>query len=70
MKRVVLIVFLLVVFVAAVCAWIVLGSGTGFTAKSKALYIRSDAATPKAVLDSLLVNRIITNETAFDFLAS
>lgn len=53
----------------AVAAWIFLGPATGFTPNTKALYIRTDAATKKAVLDSLLKNKIITNETAFVFAA-
>ncbi|MFL5811727.1 MAG: hypothetical protein ACJ749_19540, partial [Flavisolibacter sp.] len=70
MKRFFLFIFILVLVLAAIGAWIVLGSGTGFDKPKETLYIRSNAATKKAVLDSLRANKIITNETAFDFLAN
>ena len=70
MKRFILVIFLVLVFAGGVAAWIFLGPATGFETKSENLYIRTGAATKKAVLDSLRKNRIITNETAFEFLAN
>jgi UPF0755 protein len=70
MKKLLWIILILILFAGAVVAWIVFGSATGFSSPKKALYIRSNAATKKAVLDSLTKNNIITNETAFDFLAT
>jgi UPF0755 protein len=70
MKKLLWIILILIVFVVAVAAWIVFGSATGFSSSKKTLYIRSTAASRKAVLDSLTKNNIITNETAFDFLAN
>jgi len=55
---------------ALIGGWIFFGSGTNFNEKSRSLYISSKAATKKAVIDSLLSNRIISNETAFNFLAN
>jgi UPF0755 protein len=69
MKRFLLLAFLLIVLAAGAAAWIFLGPATRFEGEKKALYIRTNAATKEAVLDSLLANRIITNKTAFDFLA-
>jgi UPF0755 protein len=69
MKRILWIAGLVIIIVAGIAAWIFLGPGTGFREPKKALYIRSDAATKKAVLDSLEKNEIIGNETAFNFLA-
>lgn len=54
---------------AAIGAWILLGPATGFSPNKAYLYIRTNAATKEAVLDSLEKNEIITNETAFTFLA-
>ncbi|MDB5252369.1 MAG: hypothetical protein JWP27_1538 [Flaviaesturariibacter sp.] len=70
MRRILLVLFLVVFFGAVVIAWIVLGSGTGFSEHRKALYIGSNAATREAVLDSLRARKIIRNETAFLFLAN
>lgn len=53
----------------AIAAWIFLGPATNFSSEKKTLYIRSNAATKKAVLDSLEKNHIITNTAAFEFLA-
>lgn len=58
------------VICGAVAGWIFLGPATDFSSDKKALYIRSNAATKKAVMDSLMKNKIITSEMAFEFLAS
>ena len=70
MKKILKIGLAVVIVLIAVAAWIFLGSATGFSASKEYLYIRSDAATKKAVLDSLEKNEIITNQTAFEFLAA
>ncbi|MGZ3975234.1 MAG: endolytic transglycosylase MltG, partial [Flavisolibacter sp.] len=70
MKRLLVILLIIVVFCAAIAAWIFLGPATGFSSHEKSLYIRSHAATKRAVIDSLVKNNIITNETAFEFLAN
>ena len=70
MKKIIGIALIIGLLVGAVIGWIFLGSGTGFSASNEALYIRSNAATKGAVLDSLRKNKIITNEGAFSFLAS
>jgi UPF0755 protein len=70
MKKFVKIVLVVIVLGAALFAWILFGSATGFSANKEYLYIRTNAATKKAVLDSIEKNHIITNETAFNFLAS
>lgn len=69
MKKVLKIGLAVIIVLVAIGAWIFLGSATGFSANKEYLYIRSDAATKKAVLDSLEKNEIITNQTAFEFLA-
>ena len=70
MKKLLLTLFILIIICGAVAAWIFLGPATGFSSSEKALYIRNNAATKKAVMDSLLKNKIITSETAFEFLAN
>lgn len=69
MKKIIGILLALVVIVGAVVAFIFLGPATGFSSSKEALYIRSNAATKEAVLDSLRTNQIIKNEAAFSFLA-
>jgi UPF0755 protein len=70
MRRILLVIFLAVFLGAVIVAWIFLGSGTGFSENRKALYIGSAATTKEAVLDSLRARKIVSNETAFLFLAN
>src|SRR5688572_21023626 len=70
MKKVIKIGLALLVICAAIGAWIFLGSATGFSANKEYLYIRTNAATREAVIDSLEKNNIITYTTAFNFLAN
>ena len=70
MKKIILILFLIILVGAGIAAWIFLGPGTRFSQDKKALYISSKAATRKAILDSLEKNNLVSNITAFDFLAT
>jgi UPF0755 protein len=70
MKKVIKIGLALLVIIVGLVAWIFLGSATAFSANKEYLYIRTNAATKEAVLDSLDKNKIITNTTAFNFLAN
>lgn len=70
MKRVLIFVFIVVVLAGIVITWIFLGPATGFKGSKETVYIRSNAATKKAVLDSLRSNKIISNTTAFEWLAN
>jgi UPF0755 protein len=69
MKKFLKIGLLFVLLVAGAAAWVFLFPATGFSAKREFLYISTGAATKEAVLDSLEKNKIITNVTAFNFLA-
>jgi len=70
MKKLLLILLVLLIIGGAIAGWIFLGPATGFSSNEKSLYIRSNVATKKAITDSLVINKIITNETAFEFLAN
>ena len=69
MKKIILILVVLILIAGGIAAWILLGSGTGFDQKTKILYIRSNATTREAVMDSLNKHAVIANETAFTMLA-
>lgn len=69
MKKILKIGLVVVLISAVIGGWFFLGPATGFSAKKEFLYIRSDAATREAVLDSLKQNAIVSNTTAFAFLA-
>jgi UPF0755 protein len=69
MKKLIWIVLIILFLGAAIVAWIFLGPGTGFSSKTEYLYIRSDAANKEAVLDSIKTNHIVSNLSAFSFLA-
>jgi UPF0755 protein len=70
MKRILLLISILVVLALIFGGWLLLGPATDFEAPKKTLYIRSNAATKKAVIDSLVKNHIISSEASFDFLAN
>jgi UPF0755 protein len=70
MKKFLLFFLLFLIIAAGAAAWIFFGSTTGFNDKKRALYIRSNAATRGAVLDSLKSNRIISYPGAFEWLAT
>lgn len=70
MKKLLLTLLVLIIICGAIAGWIFLGPATDFSSSEKALYIKSNAATKKAVMDSLVKNKIISNETAFEFLAN
>ncbi len=69
MKKILLISGLLLLVVLGVLAFVFLGSATGFEGKKETLYIASGAASKEAVLDSLERRKIVTNRSAFSFLA-
>jgi UPF0755 protein len=69
MKKILLILLALILIVGAVGAWMVVGPVTWFSGSKEALYIRSDAATKQAVMDSLRTNKIIKHERIFSLLA-
>lgn len=70
MNKIVWIALAVILLLALAGAWIFLGPGTGFDSKKETLYIRSDAATKMAVLDSLRQHKIVSNMAAFSFLAN
>lgn len=69
MKRLVFIILILLIIGGAITAWVFFGPATGFSTGKETLYIRSNAATKKAVLDSLTKNKIVSHQAAFEFLA-
>jgi UPF0755 protein len=70
MKRILMLISILLVLGLIFGGWLLLGPATDFEAPKKTLYIRSNAATKKAVIDSLVKNHIISSETSFEFLAN
>jgi UPF0755 protein len=70
MKKVLKIVLLLLIIIAGVAAWMFLMSSTSFNSSKAYLYISTNAATKEAVLDSLKKNKLVSNPSAFAFLAS
>lgn len=69
MKKLVWIILLVFVLGALVAAWIFMGPGTGFNQKTETLYIPSQGATKASVMDSIRLNNLVSNTTAFSFLA-
>ncbi len=69
MKKVFLVLLAIIIAGAAIVAWMFLGPATGFSGKKETLYIRTNAANKTAIIDSLKQNKIIKNETAFNWLA-
>lgn len=70
MKKSIKILLLLFLLILVGAAWILFGSGTAFKAQKEYLYIRSDAATKEAVMDSIRKNKIVSSTGMFDFIAN
>ena len=70
MKKLLLVLLIIVLIGGAIVAWIFLGAATGFSGKKEILYISSKAATKEAVLDSIRKNKLVSNVTAFEWLAA
>lgn len=70
MKKSIKIVLALFGILLALGGWFFFGSATGFTSRKETLYIRTDAATREAVMDSIRKNKIVSSISAFEFLAS
>lgn len=70
MKKIIWIGLALVLLAVLIGGWIFLGPGTGFSSSKETLYIRSDAATKEAVLDSIRTNQLVSNTSAFGLLAN
>jgi UPF0755 protein len=69
MKRFILIILAIIVVGAGIAAFIFLGPATGFNGKKEYLYIRTNAATKDAVMDSIRRRKIINRESIFNFVA-
>ncbi len=69
MKKIFLFLFVIVIIIAGVGAWFLFGPATSFKSDKETIYIRTNAATKKAVLDSLQKNEIIKNKGIFEMVA-
>jgi UPF0755 protein len=69
MKRILTLVFLLLLAIAICMAWLVLGPGTSFAAKTKSLYIRTDKTDRASVMQTLSTGDYISHPGLFDLLA-
>jgi UPF0755 protein len=70
MKKILLILFLVVLIGSAIAGWLFFGPATNFNESKKTLYITSKAATKEAVSDSLRKNNLIKNDGGFEWLAN
>lgn len=69
MKKIILAIVLIGLIGAAVFGWLILGTGTGFSEKSKYLYIATGKANKKAVSDSIEKNDLVSSPGVFNWLA-
>ena len=70
MKKILLGLLIVVLVIAAAGAWLLLGSGTSFSEKSKSLYVYTGKANKDSVLESLNTNHIIAHPAIFNVLAN
>ncbi len=70
MKKILLILIVIAVVTAGVVAWLLFGPTTSFSGDKEIIYIRTNAATKKAVLDSLQKNKAINNQRIFNIVAN
>ena len=70
MKKVFLTLVAVVLILAAIAAWLVLGSGTSFSEKSKALYVYTGKANKEAVMKSIEENNLLSSPGLFSMIAN
>ncbi|MEA3426658.1 MAG: endolytic transglycosylase MltG [Bacteroidota bacterium] len=70
MSRVVSALLLVLVIAGAVTAWLVLGSGTGFSEKSRYFIVPEGKTDPTAVLEAMEQEQILSHPAVFKLLAS
>jgi UPF0755 protein len=69
MRRILKFLFVIVVLAGLAVAWVLFGSGTGFSNSKTTIYISSKAATRKAVMDSIQKKNLVISPMAFEWLA-
>jgi len=69
MKKVSLIIFAIVLVVAAVLAWMVMGSGTAFSDNKSYIYLHTGKANKAALLQFINEKRIVKNPRVFTIVA-
>ena len=69
MKKIISILFILILIFAGYMAWLLFGSGTSFTEKSKYFYIYPNQANKTAILDTLRKKNFIKHPKVFEWLA-
>jgi UPF0755 protein len=70
MKKLILAILALLFITGIIAAWLVLGSATAFSEKSKYLYIATGKADKASILDSIKANNLVSRTTMFDWIAS
>ncbi len=69
MKKILLVLFLILILVGAWAGWLLFGSGTSFNKKSKSLYIHTGKNNRETIINSL-EDDIIAHPTAFNLVAN
>ncbi len=70
MKKLLLVIFLLILIAGAYLGWVFLGPATGFKENEKFLYIKTDSANKTAVMKTLKEGDYIHNLKGFQWLAN
>ncbi len=69
MKKILIAVFILIAGLAALGGWLLFGSGTDFSEKSKSLYIYTGESTKEAILRTLKEDSLVKNISLFSIVA-
>jgi len=69
MKKIILAVLLIILIGGGIAAWLVFGSGTAFSEKTKQVFITADETGKDALVKKLTVENIVSNTTTFTALA-
>ena len=70
MRRSIPILLLILLFVAGIFSWMVFGSGTAFSEKTRSFIVAEGQTDKASVINAMKKQAIITNSTAFSFLSS
>jgi UPF0755 protein len=69
MRRILTLVFVLLLIALAYAAWLVVGPGTSFSQKTKSLYVYTGKTDRASVLQTLSSGEYISHPTVFDWMA-
>jgi len=70
MSRILSITLICIVLIAAIAAWMILGSGTGFSEKTQSFIVAEGKTDKASVLEAMEQNHILSSKALFSLFSS